>query len=181
VRFLIFSILILGSCSEQPSSFLTHAEMPIRHSPFNGKVVIESLSEVDGFRLSLYHEQTFTDRAIFKYKPYKLDTGDVNRDGVTDILVGLIKPTKFDPTEKKRLFIIRIDDGQLRPLWLGTRVCQELYDFKSLDNGIIQTIEKTKKGNYAVGQYRWQSFGLTLITYLHNEISLTDAVMFFHQ
>lgn len=54
------------------------------------------------------------DQTIFKYVPYQFDTTDVDRDGRTEILIGLIKSTEFDPQEKKRLFILRIDNGQMR-------------------------------------------------------------------
>jgi hypothetical protein len=120
------------------------------------------------------------DHTIFSHQPYQLDTADVNRDGRTDIIVGIIKSTHFDPGEKKRLFILQIDEGQLRPLWLGSKVCQQLVDFRAMSNGIVKTLERTKEGNYAIGLYEWQGFGLTLLEYSSNEKSYTEALEIFN-
>lgn len=152
------------------------SEFVISNSDFQGKAVFKKLSAGTGFKILLQdHYGEISDRAICKYPAYRLDTADVNRDGNTDILVGLIKATEFDPVKKKRLFILRIDGGHLRPLWLGSRVCQELVDFKASDNGRVQTLERTNNGNYAIGLYEWQSFGLKLFHYLHNEITPDEA------
>lgn len=152
------------------------SEFSISNADFQGKAVLKRLATVTGFKILLADNNgRISDQAIFKYPAYRIDTADINRDGNTDILVGLIKATEFDPVEKKRLFILRIDDGHLRPLWLGSKVCQELVDFKASDKGHIQTLERTKSGNYAIGLYEWESFGLTLLHYLHNEIPHNEA------
>ena len=157
-------------------------ELTIKDKFFEGKAVFRKLSRVNGFKVLLTtNSYEITDQTIFNYTPYQLDAADVNRDGKTEILVGLIKSTEFDPAEKKRLFILRIDEGQLRPLWLGSRVCQELINFKAIDGGIVRTLEKTAKGNYSIGQYEWQGFGLTLINYTHNEIPFNDASKIFFE
>lgn len=181
MRRLIVLMIVLCSCTEHQNSLPHRQEIALNTTSFNGKVVLESLQVNKGFRLTLYKESTISDQTIFKHRYYKLDTADVDHDGSTEILVGIVKPTEFDPVEKKRLFILRVDDGQLRPLWLGSKVCQELIDFRTLGNGIVQTFERTKDGNYAVGNYQWQSFGLALINYKHNEILFDDARTFFQQ
>jgi hypothetical protein len=159
----------------------TH-EIKINDRYFQGKVVLEKLVSRTGFKLLLKNSSNETvDQTIFQYESYTLDTADVNHDGKTEVLVGLIKSTEFDPKEKKRLFILRIDDGQLRPLWLGSRVCQELMNFKTVKDGVVETLEKTKSGNYAVGQYTWQGFGLTLKKYTHNELSFGKALQIFEE
>ena len=152
------------------------SEFFISNSDFQGKAVLKTLSTETGFKILLQNNDGgISDHAIFKYPAYRLDTADVNRDGNTDILIGLIKATEFDPVKKKRLFILRIDHGHLRPLWLGSRVCQELVDFKASDKGRVQTLERTNSGNYAIGLYEWQSFGLKLLHYVHNEITPNEA------
>ena len=178
--FFLLSIVLLASCSEKP--VYREESVDISNPSFKGKVVLKSLSSRNGFKLLLVDDQNIiTDQTIFQYTPYQLDTVDVNHDGSTDILVGLIKPTEFDPTEKKRLFILRIDDGQLRPLWLGSKVCQELVDFRASDSGLVRTLEKTKSGNYAIGEYEWQGFGLALTQYIHHEISFEHASQILRQ
>src|SRR5690606_30587780 len=124
-----------------------------------------------GFKVVLTDSAGETsDEAIFRYTPYHLDTADVNRDGRTDVLVGLIKPTEFDPVERKRLFILRIDDGGLRPLWLGSKACHEVINFKTPANGKVLTLEKPKKQESAIGRDDWESFGLPLTHYLYDEM-----------
>ena len=181
MKSLILLAVLFTSCSLlTEESIPDRQELFIKDPFFQGRVVFRKLSNKKGFKILLINVRgEITDQTIFNYSSYQFDTADVNHDGKTDILVGLIKSTEFDPVEKKRLFILRIDEGQLRPLWLGSKVCQELVNFKPTDQGIIRTFEKTKTGNYAIGQYAWQSFGLALINYTHNEISYDDASKIF--
>ena len=178
---LIALLLVIISCAGPTDEPIADGyELTVNDRNFQGKAVLRKLSVSLGFKILLEnHAGEITDETVFRYAPYRLDTADVNRDGKTDVLVGLIKSTEFDPTQKKRLFILRIDEGQLRPLWLGSKVCQELINFKALEGGFVQTLERTQKGNYAIGLYEWQGFGLTLINYIHNEIQYTDAFKIF--
>ncbi len=172
-------LIVLVSCNAVPSFPEIH-EFPISDYSFKGKVIFQELTTTTGFKILLQNQSVeITDQTIFRYTPYRFDTADVNHDGRTEIIVGLTKATRFDPSEKKRLFILRIDDDQIRPLWLGSKVCQELIDFKTLDNGYLQTLERTPSGQYSIGKYYWQSFGLTLKEYTYNEISFNDAKQFF--
>lgn len=114
----------------------------------------------------------------FAYEVFKLDTGDVNNDGATDILVGVIKRTRFDTVCRKRLFIFKLFEGYIRPLWLGSRVSQPLEDFKFYQNklhGIVRTIELEQDMSYLVAEYHWQGFGLSFIHYLARELTFRQA------
>jgi tRNA-binding EMAP/Myf-like protein len=174
-------LLIIASCSGDTELPATRSEIIIRDKSFQGKVTLSKLKTRDGVRIVLTDEAgKRSDDLIFRYPYYQFDTADIDRDGKTEILVGLIKPTEFDPQERKRLFILRIDTGQLRPLWLGSRVCQELVDFKAIEDGRVRTLERTQNGNYAVGIYQWQDFGLILLEYAQNEKPYDDAIAFFH-
>lgn len=180
VKYVVGLCSLFIACCEQKETLLNNQELTIHDNFFTGKVVFQKLSSTRGFRLLLKNGlNEVQDQVIFTYAPYQLDTGDVDHDGRTEILVGLIKTTTFDPVEKKRLFILRIDDGQLRPMWLGSKVCQDLINFRILGHGIIQTIEKNKSNTYAIGRYEWQSFGLTLIDYTHEKISFDEALHIF--
>lgn len=171
--------MFIGCSVSTETSEPKSSQITILDQHFQGQVQITKTSK--GFKLSLTHpEGDLSDRAIFNYPWYKLDTADVNHDGRTEILVGVIKTAEFDPKENRRLFIIRIDDGELRPLWLGSKVCQQLVDFRSLPDGIIKTLEKTPEGHYAVGIYEWQSFGLSLIRYIDNNKPYGEALTIFN-
>jgi hypothetical protein len=117
-------------------------------------------------------EISFTNSWPLKYEIFKVDTGDVNNDNSIDILVGVIKPTRFDSISRKRLFIFKLYEGYIRPLWLGSRVSKPLVDFKfykSKSGGIVRTIELEKEQSYLVAEYHWIGFGLGFIHYLARE------------
>lgn len=174
-RNLLLCFIILSSCQSGPS-VQEHQEFQIAGKSFLGRVVFRKLSSTTGFKVLLENQSGYVlDQAVFRYEPYRFDTADVNHDGNAEIIIGLTKVTRFDPTKKKRLFILQIDSVQLRPLWLGSKVCQELIDFRALKDGTIQTIERTKTGAFTIGHYSWQSFGLTLDKYTHQDISLNHA------
>jgi hypothetical protein len=171
--------LLLLSCLT-PTQFPELHEFSIADKAFTGKIIFQKLTNTTGFQVLLQNESgEILDQTIFKYVPYRFDTADVNQDGHTEIIVGLTKSTRFDTTEKKRLFILRIDQQHIRPMWMGSKVCQELIDFKVLNNGQIQTLEQTKAGSFSIGNYYWQSFGLTLDKYTHHKTSLNDATQIF--
>ena len=176
---IVWSLVLFGACTPSNDNSPDKKIIAIHDEFFNGHAQLNLTSR--GFKISLLdNKKTALDHTIFNHQPYQLDTADVNRDGRTDIIVGLIKTTHFDPDEKKRLFILQIDEGQLRPLWLGSKVCQQLIDFRAMSNGKVRTLEKTKRGNYAIGLYEWQGFGLTLIEYSSNEKPYNEALSIFN-
>lgn len=129
----------------------------------------------------VYKDNTFiqTNSWPLNYEVFRVDTGDVNNDKSTNILVGVIKPTRFDPVTRKRLFIFKLVDGYIRPLWLGSRVSQPLVDFhyyKINSEGIIRTMELEKDNTFLIAEYQWQGFGLAFIHYLAREISFKQAI-----
>ena len=154
-------------------------EIVINDHNFNGKVTLTRMKTYRAFRLEL---KTMQDSSLsslmYKYDIYRLEKGDINGDGSIDVLIGIIKPARFDPVVRRRLFILQIDQNTLRPLWLGTKMCRELVDFTvckvhKLDQ--IKTIEKESNGLFCIGLYSWSQFGLSLIKYLKSNITLVNA------
>ncbi|MDO4770647.1 nuclear receptor-binding factor 2 [Porphyromonas sp.] len=119
------------------------------------------------------------------YPVYRFDHGDLWGDETPEIVVGVIKATRFDSIVRKRLFIYRIADGTyIRPLWLGSRVSQPLEDFavdRSCHPAHIRTIEKERSGAYLVAEYKWRGFGLRFVRYLAREQALKDADDLLHK
>ena len=106
------------------------------------------------------------------YPVFQFQQGDVNGDGHVDALVGVIKTTRFDSLEAKRLFIFKNYKGYVRPLWLGSRMGKPLVDFMYLQTSEgprIRTIEKDRNGENLVAEYKWRSFGLEFVKYLEKE------------
>ena len=114
------------------------------------------------------------------YPVYQFDYGDITGNGVPEIIVGVIKPTRFDPKPDKRLFIYRIaDEAYIRPLWLGSRVAQPLEDFRIIREETptrIRTLEREHSGNFLVAEYIWRGFGLDFKRYLKREVKKQEAI-----
>jgi len=116
----------------------------------------------------------------FRFPIYAFGSGDVDNDGHTDLLIGPIKPTRFDSAMHRRLFVYSLDSaGRLQPRWRGSRLTYRLLYFKAerLANGrtYVRTLEQAPNGRYCVGRYHWQGFGLTLGGFLAECRSLDAA------
>jgi hypothetical protein len=113
------------------------------------------------------------------YPVYRFDVGDVTGNGVPDIAVGVIKTTQYHPVMAKRPFLFKInEDGDVRKLWMGSRVSQPLEDFvltKGETPARVMTIELEQSGKFLVAVYRYHGFGLKHEGYVDREISLEDA------
>lgn len=147
---------------------------------FNGVATLQKLNYSKGYRLSIMSsDKRNSDELHVPYPVYRFEIGDLNHDGKTDILLGVIKSTHFDPKVTKRLFALRIDSGQIRPLWLGSKVCQNLVDFKVIDamgKTSILTIEQSNEGTFSNGLYEWEDFGLRLVRYINENLNYAQAL-----
>ena len=129
-------------------------------------------------------------RDIWKlpYPTYAFATADIDGDGSTDALVGVIKPTRFDPRTEPRLFVFRNVHGRIRPLWLGSRLCGQLHNFRAAPQHStprraatdILTLERDRHGTWFVGRYAWQSFGFTQVSTLITNASRQAAETVFN-
>ena len=102
-----------------------------------------------------------TDTWALPYPTFAFCTGDVDGDGTTDALVGVVKPTRFDPRRARRLFAFRQVRGRVRPLWLGSRLAGELRDFR-LQGSKVVTLEQGRDSTWLVGEYEWNGCGFTM-------------------
>jgi hypothetical protein len=185
-RAVIFHALLLLAASPIPVGAGKIAREPRRTDVIalpSGTASLEPLATLPGYRLSVTtHQGAHAFRHHIPYPVYRFDAADVNNDGSTDILVGVIKKTHFDPVERRRLFIYRITGDGIVPLWLGSRVCMELVDFRATREGNetrVLTIERTKQGAYCNGLYTWHGFGLELIRYSTISVSYDTALAYF--
>ncbi|MBR1540999.1 MAG: nuclear receptor-binding factor 2 [Bacteroidaceae bacterium] len=106
------------------------------------------------------------------YPVYRFDWGDLTGDGVPEIAVGVVKPTRFFPTPAKRLFLFKLYHGKLiRPLWLGSHVAHELVDFhieRDSVPALIHTVELLPDGSQVRCEYRQHGFGIKFVKLLPN-------------
>jgi len=153
--------------------------IPIRDAYFTGKVTVEKIRKLDKYSISIFDSLTGrSDRIYTPYDVFEMKTGDVNHDGRTDICIGIIKPTPFDPVLKKRLFIFQIDRDYIRPLWLSSRLVRPLEEFAVLSNEggcRIRTIERENTDLFCINEYKWESFGMTFIKTLNDSLHYADA------
>ncbi len=134
-------------------------------------------------------KNTILDEWKLPYPVYNFEIGDADNDGQDDIWVGVIKETRFDKNLRKRLFLFKIIEGKIRPLWLGSRMSKPLVDFSpaylidSLDKKkcIIRTIEKERNGNFLVANYQWRKFGIEFINYKIRETDSLTALHFLEE
>ena len=114
------------------------------------------------------------------YPVYQYQTGDVDGDGRTDAIVGVIKSTRFYPEKARRIFIFKNVNGKARPLWLGSKLGGLLEDFRFVD-GKIRAIEKAGEGKYVVADYRWGGFGMAFDHYIIKGVNHETAIKTFCQ
>jgi hypothetical protein len=98
------------------------------------------------------------------YSPWRIQTADVDGDGVREISIGVYKTARFHPVMAKRPFIYNWDGGGLRPKWLGSRLSRPFteYGFGDLDGDgkdEIIAVEILKDGQNTVQCYDWTGFG----------------------
>lgn len=127
---------------------------------------------------SLYHLVLATDstcdRWTLPYPVYRMETGDVDGNGSTDALVGVVKSTRFHPEKGRRLFIFKNYRGLVRPLWLGSKLGGRLIDFR-FANRRVRSLEAASDSIFAVAEYEWDGFGLSFCRYLAKHTDETTA------
>lgn len=108
-----------------------------------------------------------------KYPVYQFLYEDISNNGEQNILVGVIKASRFDSIVRKRLFVFKFYEEEIRPLWLGARLGMPIENFsvESIEGkNYIKAIEQEKNGNYATVLYEWDSFGFKFIKYLDRNL-----------
>ena len=114
------------------------------------------------------------------YPVYQFQTGDVDGDGSTDAMVGVVKSTRFYPEKGRRLFIFKQAGGKVRPLWLGSKLGGIMQDFRFTD-GRIRSLEMTTDSLYVVAEYKWGGFGMAFDHYLVKGTDQETAIKYLNQ
>ncbi len=116
-----------------------------------------------------------TNQWTLPYPIYRITTGDVNGDGSRDIMVGVIKATRFHPEVARRLFIFKNYHGYIRALWMGSKLGGILQDFRFID-GKIRALETTTDGWWVVSDYRWKGFGMQFVEFIKVKVDRQTAL-----
>lgn len=164
IRLLVICIVIT-SCAQKD-----HLPAPDAH--------LSLITEHDRLHYLQIKDDISFDWWELPYPVYRFQTGDIDQDGELDMMVGVIKATRFDSTNAKRIFIFKNYNGLVRPLWLGSRMGQPIEDFifiQTTDGPRIRCIEIEKSGRYLVADYKWRKFGMEFTQYLAKETDIKHA------
>lgn len=96
------------------------------------------------------------------WKPWKLEVGDVDGDGVPDFAIGVLKSTRFIKQPHTSVFIYTFDGKAIHKKWLGSTVGRPLLDFlveKEREKTFLWTLEDAGEGRQAVRKLSWSGFG----------------------
>lgn len=99
-----------------------------------------------------------------EFSPWKIAIGDVDGDGIDDISIGVYKESPLHPVMAKRPFIYNFIDGDLKPLWRGSRLSKPFTDYNFFDidgDGIDEliSIEILSNDRKSINTYKWKGFG----------------------
>lgn len=129
---------------------------------------------------------------LSEIKPLYIQAGDIDGDGTAEIAVCVYKTAEFHPVPAKRPFFYDLQEGQLEPVWLGSRLARPfadyiLYDADQDDIAEIISIEYTESGNKVLTIYDWKGFGFEVkaqtdeiedtVTFLNNANNRSDVVL----
>lgn len=161
-KLLLSCSLILGLISCRSSSQYDRPSGDEVH--FNTSVGILKVHE--GERLQIIWNHNDTAEWSLPYPVYHWEVADFDRDGNDEIFVGVCKATRFDPEVRKRLFIFKIVDFEIRPLWMGSKVVYPLLSFTVKEqNDATYIITKELKSEFDTlsGFYVKAPFGISWV------------------
>lgn len=119
--------------------------------------------------IEYWHGDSLISEWKMPHEVYQFDYGDLNNDSVPEIVVGVIKSTRYWRKPDKRLFIFKLYQRRLiRPLWLGSHVGVPLVDFRVCRDSVparIITVEHLGDSIFSA-QYKLAAFGLDFEQYL---------------
>ena len=93
-------------------------------------------------------------------------------------MVGVIKSTRYHPEVARRIFIFKMANGKVRPLWLGSRLGGTLMDFRFVD-GKVRALETDGMGHFGVIDYRWHDFGMVFDHLIIKDTDQETAIKYF--
>ena len=123
---------------------------------------------------------SMSDEWMLPHPVYQFRVGDVDGDGIEEALVGVVKSTRFFPEKGNRLFVFKNRDGRVRPLWMGSRLGEELVDYCVAD-GKLLSIEKCRNGQYNLDEWEWSRFGPRFSKYILTNATLEEVNQTFNQ
>jgi hypothetical protein len=102
---------------------------------------------------------------------FDLQAGDIDHDGLDEIVVGLRQRSKLDPRVLPRIHVYSVDAGRgFRPRWRGSSLSRpfRLFRLMPVESGCdLVAVETSTLPEYKafewVSIYRWKDFGVHLV------------------
>lgn len=135
----------------------------------NSMIVCEPSAETDISELGYIPPEKIQHHIeLTGLNPMKIQLGDVNGDGIAEVAICVYKTAKFHPVMDKRPFFFQLVDGNLIPIWLGSRLSRPFDDFilYDIDHNTIDeiiAIERLENGNRVFAAYNWRGFGFEML------------------
>ena len=134
----------------------------------------------DTLHYLVLRDSIYYDRWRITFPVYRMCEGDVDGDGSTDALVGVVKSTRFDKNVARRLFIFKNFHGHIRAMWMGSQLGGILQDFR-FAHGNVVTLQCDTSGKYAVLEHEWRGFGLGAKQFLDRGVTEQEARKCFNE
>lgn len=122
--------------------------------------------------VAVYEESPRGYRPVFVdrergFHPWRIAIAELDGDSLPEVLVGVYKKSRFDPTPRTRLFVFDwTEDGTLFPKWLGSNLGAPFDDFVPVSRpngrGELLTWERRARGNGVLRLFSWNGFGFNL-------------------
>jgi hypothetical protein len=162
---------------------LTGERLPSGHFLLRARLTRSDGSRGDGSRgLGARGGGTVREsRWLVVYPVFEAFVADLDRDGVPEICLGVVKPVRGDSVARRRLQVFSARDGTIRPAWLSSRLGMPLeYVAAPVSSpGTLLTIEREAgNGRFAVGRWGWTRFGPAFIRYELRDATLADSHAF---
>ncbi len=179
---LCLAVIIRGICFPEQESFplervLKSSETIIDYAIENNKafLLVSTVKELGFGDLFLVLERKGEEQWVRVYendftllKPWKLELGDVDGDGITDILTAVRKTTHYDPKERNRLFIFNYQEAGLVKKWTGSDIAGNWMDFEvgelvDTKGEEIVFLSREEEGREKLLAYAWYDFGFLML------------------
>jgi hypothetical protein len=98
---------------------------------------------------------------------WKLTTGDVDGDGLREILLGVNKTTRSLPFKHNALFVMGFDGHKIYRKWLGSSLAKPFDDFLVADidgdkRDELISLETLPNSRRCIAVYSWSGFGFSM-------------------